>query len=385
MAVVRFPVTGDVLKWAVQRSGIGTERVHHLFPDWDAWIAGKKQPTLKQIEAVSRVTHTPVGFFYLSEPVTVTAPIPDFRRMATQERRELSPDLIDVIHSCQLRQSWYREDLASEGVAPLSFVGSVTTNDDVLETAAKIRTALSLSDNESSRVRTFTDMLRLLRQRIEDNGVLVFISGIVGSDTHRTLDPAEFRGFALTDEYAPVVFVNGADTKAAQIFTLIHEYTHVWLGSSALSDVGPLPGDNTTEAWCNRVAAEVLVPIGQLWIQRQPEVSLQDEITHLARVFKVSTLVVLRRLFDAGVLDHSVYYNAYDRELERLLHIEPRRTDSGGDFYNSTLVRTGNRFARAVLSSAWEGRTSFTEAMRMLGIRNMSTLRSLSSRLAVYS
>jgi len=218
-------------------------------------------------------------------------------------------------------------------------------------------------------------MLRVLRERIEDAGVLVFVTGIAGSDTHRTLDPAEFRGFALVDEYAPVVFVNGADTKAAQIFTLIHEYAHIWLGSTALSDVGPLPADNATEAWCNSVSAEVLVPIEQLRDRRQPGAELHQEVTQLARTFKVSTLVILRRLLDAGILDYRTYHNAYDEELERLLGVEPRQTGSGGNFYNSTLVRTGHRFARAVLSSAWEGRTSFTEAMRMLGVKSMETLR----------
>ena len=384
MAVVRVPVKSDVLKWAVERSGIGRERLYRLFPNWDAWIEGEKHPTVKQVEGVARATHTPVGFFYLPEPATIDIPIPDLRRMASEERMAPSPDLLDVIHASQLRQAWYHDHARSESAAPLPFVGSMTVDDDALEAAATLRASLDFSEDERRSVHTFPDMLRVLREKIEDAEVLVFVTGIVGSDTHRTLDPAEFRGFALVDEYAPVVFVNGADTKAAQIFTLIHEYAHIWLGTTALSDVSPFPADNRTETWCNKVAAEVLVPFEQLHGRRQPEGELYQELRRLARIFKVSTLVILRRFLDAGILDYRTYHNAYEEELERLLGMEPRQTSSGGDFYNSTLVRTGHRFARAVLSSAWEGRTSFTDAMRMLGVRSTETLRSMSHRLAVY-
>lgn len=384
MSVVRVPVAGDVLRWAVKRSGMGNDRIGRLFPKWDAWVNGATRPTLKQVEDIARATRTPVGFFYLPAPPTIQMPIPDFRRMAGREHDEPSPDLLEVIHTCQLRQTWYREHILSEGEGTLGYVGSATLSDDADEVAADIRASLALSLEQRHSMSTFTDMLRSLRERIEDIGALVFTSGIVDSDTHRTLDPGEFRGFALSDEYAPVVFVNGADTKAAQIFTLMHELAHIWLGSSGLSDVGSMPPDMPTERWCNRVAAEVLVPLADLRERWNAQPGFDEGVRQLARVFKVSTLVILRRLFDAGYLEYATYRDAYGPELERLLQYESRQSSSGGNFYNSALVRTGHRFAAAVLSSAWEGRTPFTEAMRMLGIKSMETLRSMSHRVAVY-
>jgi len=372
------------LNGAVQRSGIGNERLYRLFPNWGAWLNGEKQPTLKQIEDIARATHTPVGFFYLPKPVNLEIPIPDFRKISSSERKTPSPDLLDVIHIAQLRQSWYRDHAKSEGMLALPFVGSVTTRDDPNAVAAQIRASLTLSAGDSAALRSFSDMVRMLREKVEAAGVMVFISGIVGSNTHRTLDPTEFRGFAISDEYAPIVFVNGGDTKAAQIFTLIHEYVHIWLGSTALSDADLVNSENAIETWCNKVSAEVLVPLKALSDQYEPEVEFHEEMLQLARYFKVSTLVIIHRLFDAGLLNEHTYHSVYDEEFDRLLNIEPKQLGSGGDFYNNTLMRTGHRFAMAVLSSAWEGKTSFTDAMRMLGIKNIQTLRSMSQRLAVY-
>ena len=198
------------------------------------------------------------------------------------------------------------------------------------------------------------------------------------SNTHRRLDPTEFRGFALSDPLAPLIFINGADTKAAQIFTLAHELAHLWLGDSALSNIeaAPRQGFRQEEVWCNAVAAELLVPIASLRTELRAGEMLSDTLPRLARKFKVSTLVILRRLLDAGQLDRPSFEAAWDQECKRLREVA-QRGSSGGEFYRTTIARVSPRFARALIISTLEGQTLYRDAFRMLGVSKTETFNNL--------
>ncbi|WP_243118413.1 ImmA/IrrE family metallo-endopeptidase [Actinomyces wuliandei] len=212
------------------------------------------------------------------------------------------------------------------------------------------------------------------------------VNGVVGSDTHRRLDSEEFRGFALADDVAPLVFVNGADTKAAQVFTLVHELAHLWLGHSALSDAaaGGTQGEKREERWCNQVAAQVLVPLDSLraeWAGSHDE----DELKRLASHHKVSTLVVLTRLRDAGFLTWDEYMAQYDAERQRVMGLMQtgRNRGGGGNYHHTPLRRLGHSFTRAVVSSTLEGRTTYRDAYRLLGTVKHSTFEGLAQRVGV--
>jgi len=379
--MMRVEVRPELLRWARERSGLDIPTLTRRFPHLDSWESGEAHPTLKQLEGFAKVTHTPVGYLFLSEPPVEHVPIPDFRTIGNERTGRPSPDLLDTIYLCQQRQEWYRNHARSMGEASLTLVGSVQVTGDVVRTAALIRTALGFDIEERRRMPTWTDALRRFLEQADALGVLVMVSGVVGSNNRRKLDPQEFRGFALSDHLAPLVFINGADTKAAQMFTLAHELAHIWLGQSAVSDAeASMVPAHDVERWCNQVAAELLVPLDVLSEEYDRGAELSTETNRLARRFKVSTLVVLRRMHDAGGLTLRQLWNAYEAELERLRAL-PK--GSGGDFYLTLGARASKRFARALVVSTLEGRSSFTEAFRLLGFKKMATFRDLGNSLGV--
>jgi Zn-dependent peptidase ImmA (M78 family) len=166
------------------------------------------------------------------------------------------------------------------------------------------------------------------------------------------------------------------------MFTLAHELAHIWLGESGVSDIEPITSpSNGVEVWCNQVAAEVLAPLETLRSEYREGQDLFDEVSRLARVFKVSTLVILRRIHDAGHLARADLRTAYRAELQRLLDI-PRR--DGGHFYHTQAARVSKRFARALVASTLEGHTLHRDAYRLLGFSKYAIFKELGDRLGVH-
>jgi Zn-dependent peptidase ImmA (M78 family) len=371
----RVEVKPEMLRWARERSGRSAASLRERLPKLELWERGEASPTLKQLEDFAKATYTPLGYLFLREPPIERVPIPDFRTLGNERVGHPSPDLLETIYICQQRQEWYRDFARSTGEAPLAFVGSARLGNDIEATAAGIRHALGFDLEERRQMPTWTEALRRFIEQADSLGILVMCSGVVLNNNHRPLDPDEFRGFAMADNLAPLVFINGADTKAAQMFTLAHELAHIWLGSSAVSDAQAvsLP-ENEVERWCNQLAAELLVPLAVMREEFQESAEVRSEVARLARRFKVSTLVILRRIHDAGGLTREELWRAYQEELERLRGL-PR--GSGGNFYLTQAARVSKRFARALVTSTLEGQTLYRDAFRMLGFSKLETFREL--------
>lgn len=366
----RVAVKPSLLKWARNRARLEVRDLAAKFPKYGAWEQGEAQPTFKQLESFARATATPFGYLFLDEPPIEALHIPDFRTIRSEAVGRPSPELLETVQLMQRRQDWMRDFLKEEGQRPLAFVGSSSLRSNPDDVAATMRETLGLRDGWAQRVTTWDAARSFLRQAIEDVGVLVVINGVVGNNTHRPLDPQEFRGFVLSDDLAPLVFVNGSDAKAAQVFTMAHELAHVWIGQSALFDLPRLlPGINDVERFCNKAAAEFLVPKAELLAAWREHGDTTEPFSALARQFKVSSVVVALRSLELGLIDRGRFIEFYDIHMAEFGGRGITQESSGGNFWNTQTFRVGDRFARAVIGATKEGRVLYRDAYALLGLR----------------
>lgn len=365
----RINIQPKLLLWALERCGKSEDAMKSKFPKISDWLCGKPYPTLKQLEKFAVATYTPVGYFFLNEPPEDKLPIPDFRTVKGQPQRP-SPNLLDTIYTMQSRREWMREFLLEEGQKPLSFIKSATLRTNPAKVAMAMRNILSLSGDWAKRVRTWTEALKLLREAIEDAGVMIVINGVVGNNSYRPLDVAEFRGFALVDEYAPLIFINGRDSISAKMFTIIHELSHLWLGYEGVSNFDELkPVETNVEEFCNQVAAEFLVPSDEFKKALGDNQSKNDYdlFQILARRFKVSPLVTARRALDMKYISKNRFFEFYDNYAKDIKKRKPKGT--GGNFWNTQIVRVGKLFGSAVVQATLEGRLLYRDAYRLTGLK----------------
>lgn len=382
--------------------------------DYPLWEKGKSSPTYRQLEMVAKKTYAPIGHFYLPEPPGEEGlPIPDYRAPGNNKPGKPSINLLDTIYTCQSRQDWFSDYAVAEGDLPLAFVGSAKLSDDPAAVGRKIRKKLGFSPSGAGNQKVRNPSLKELVEKAEDIGVLVMASGHVGANTLRKLDPEEFRGFALADRHAPVVFINGADAKAAQTFTLAHELAHIWLGVSALSNYTPdKPKQRKEETWCGKVAAELLVPMDAFRNFLGPdsiagnESALSKVIPSLSRQFRVSPLVSIQRLLDGDYISKREFSNLCSKEIKankekaamrRARNYKSKPADSDKTARprkgsnkpvssmayvdRSVVSRAGYRFTAALVNDTVDGNTDYVEAMRLLDCKQTATIKSLAREL----
>ncbi len=372
-------ITPQLLEWARLRSGlshddlavkVGLAQHVDVVRDWET---GNAQPTYRQAQSLAHALHIPIGYLFLSSPPLTVLPIADFRTLPETERGKFSPEFEDVLNDALRKRDWLRDWRIQEGSARLSFVGRFKLNTAPRTIIDDIRLELGLPTPTARDAKTREEHLRQLVQFTENAGITVLRSGIALSDTHRPLSVNEFRGFTLTDEYAPLIFINTRDTINGRIFTLAHELGHLWTGTSGVSNPTIEPGNISStievERLCNRVAAGLLVPdemLIQLWEEQTISLEVAQEI---ANEFQVSVFVVLIRAYELNLLSRERLKSLYSEAQQEIRETVWSSGGGGGDFYASLRSRNGRIFTQEILKAVQQGSLFYQDGARLLNTR----------------
>ncbi|MDR1736070.1 MAG: ImmA/IrrE family metallo-endopeptidase [Oscillospiraceae bacterium] len=354
-------VSNNIWNWISSAVHLNSNNQAYL----DLWRSGEKQPTFNQLEDFSQKTRIPFGYFFLSTPPTEKFKILEFRTVDSISLQNPSRDLMDTVRQMENVQEWMREYVIGSNGEKVSFVGSLPSNRDALSVAVAIRKILSLPVNWYENVKNVEDAFKHVRKAISNTGVLVMMNGIVGSNTHRALNVDEFRAFTLVDEYAPLIFINAADSRGGMLFSLFHEFAHIGIGTSSLfnASAGDSHFINPHETLCNAVTAELLVPIAVFrgkWEKADGEAI--EKINSVSMSFKCSKTVIARRALDSGFIS----LNEYNQFISLVrIAVKNQQASSGGDYYKTQASRIDHKFLFALHASLHEGRTLHTEAFRL--------------------
>lgn len=354
----------DMFTWAIARAGYNIQDFAITFPKIQDWIEEKKKPTVKQLQAFSKKVYLPFGYLFLPEPPKEDLRIPFFRTNGNRTNA-VSINVFDTISLLQGRQDWLREYLKDNDFAPLPFVGKYNGIEDYMVIVEDIRKTLNLHHEWASGFETWQKTLEHLTLKIEEVGINVVFNGVVENNTSRPIKVDECRGFVLVDEYAPFMFINNSDGKAAQLFTIVHELAHIWIGQSAGFDFRQLqPANEPIELLCDKIAAEFLVPaisLNKFW-------RLQPNISSAARHFKVSEIVIARRALDVGHISKKEFYEFYEAYANREIKKRENQSD-GGNFYATAKKRLGLNFAAHVNQAVKSNQLLYRDAYRLTSLK----------------
>lgn len=361
----------DVLRWARERADLTTEELARKVKlkaervnEWE----NSGEISMAWAERLAAATYSPLGFLFLSFPPYQSLPINDFRTRVGDTPLNPSLELLETVYAMQQRSGWLREELIDTGAEPVPLVGAFRLGARNVDAADAMRSALGLPADWAAEARSWFDAFAMLRDQAESAGVTVVFNGVVGNDTTRRLDPDEFQGFALVDEYAPLIFVNNADYKAAQMFTVAHELAHLLVGEEGVSvSETLLPSDHEVEVLCDRIAAEFLVPGAELRAFWPRAAMGADWYQDIARHFKVSRVVAARRALDLGLIDRDTFFDFYAHHKAQ--GSRNQGNSEGGNFWNTQRWRIGLRFAGAVARAVKAGRLSHREAYSLTGLK----------------
>jgi Zn-dependent peptidase ImmA (M78 family)/transcriptional regulator with XRE-family HTH domain len=382
-------INPDVLRWARETAGLSVEEAAERLGLKDTaratavdklqqLEAGDRMPSRTTLEKAVTAYRRPLIVFYMAAPPKRGERAADFRTQSGAVSKRANAILDTLLRDMKARQQMLRDLLEDTDEAEKRpFVASAETSDGPKNVAGLIRKQLKVTWDQQKQCNDTSTLFSRLRMSAEREGIYVLLLGDVGS-WHSDIGEEVFRGFALTDDIAPIVVINDNDAATARPFTLIHELAHIWIGASGVS--GPLRDipDNIIEKFCNDTASEFLLPSEELpdlsSLRNAPFNDVIEAVQGIAGRWNVSELAVAYRMNRNGWISSQMASSLFAMYVERWRTQKQREKavrqpdEKGPSYYVVRRHRLGAGLLDVVRRALQEEVVSYTRAGQILGV-----------------
>ena len=296
----------DVLAWAIGESGYThSEIAEHLKIEDSVvsrWSRGEAQPSQGQFTKLTKKIKRPKFVFFLDE-IPEELSLSGYHRMSGPSGTSVS---LNPYERFAVRRARYLQVLLSDLVSAsenprvempdLEDLDVAAAGDELRGWLNRYRDADGTGSNGPGM--EFASW----RETVQRAGIFVFVLQVREPEGLRT----NLRGFALPDEFAPVISIITKDVPRARTFTLFHEIAHLGRKSSVSCHV-PSPGTENLEQWCDRVANHALLDRSLLEELIGHGVADIDDVKRVSSRFKVSMRAAALALQDFSTSNAGLY------------------------------------------------------------------------------
>lgn len=338
----------------------------------EEWEAGSSAPTYVQLEALAyRIYRRPLALFFAPVPPSEADAKAELRLLPESIRDDLLPDTILALREAKSMRESLR--ILADGSNPAERMLTDEIDDAIdlspVELASVVRDYLGISLQQQYSWTSIKESFKIWRAAIERVGIFVF---------KRPFKQTSISGFCLYDRTYPIIYVNNSASGSRQIFTLFHELAHLLFSASGMTiedgdDLSSFSPENIgLETKCNKLAAEILLPMSAFQTEIRSRSVSEGDIESLARRFSVSREAVLRRFRDVGLVSQSEYREKAE-EWNREYEISRRQASKGGDYYSNKRAYLSHKFVMFAYRNYYQGRCTLHELAEHLGMKSSTT------------
>lgn len=360
MNTIRPEVNNKIFSWAIARKGLSASDVVSVYPKFIEWQNGTAHATVKQLKDFSKRYYFPFGYFFLDSVPENAKPAIPFFRCADEYNTAEDINVNETVEILQERQAWLSDYFKENNADKNPVIGIYRNEKDMTTILQGISSYLEFEDDWNLKLKTPEKTLAFLGDKFEERNIIATFNSIVNNNAHRAMPVKLCRGFCLVDDYVPFIFVNSADSKKAQIFTMLHELVHIFISFTAgFGDCGVEKLPDSRESLCDKIAAEILVPKNLLLKYKASKSNAE-----LSDYFKASEIVILRRKLDCGLISKSQFFAEYN-------NLSPYKKigRSGGNFYATAEQRINPKFLRCLNNAMHNRSITPMEAYHLAGLK----------------